>query len=155
MSYDEKEGRYKPLEFKWVGYDKGYELIGEREPEEKLYVKRKEMSSVRKEYESLITYCLTMNKLAGGEYERERKWNSTHDVHDRIKELRGQSFTDENQEKFVYIYDQVIGALTNNWFYRVKVTDKAINNFFTDWIKNSHTEQVMEWKEVPATKIVK
>lgn len=155
MSYDEKEGRYKPLEFKWLGYDKGYELIGERELEEKMYVKRKELSSVRKEYESLITYCLTMNKLAGGEYERDREWKPTHDIHDRIKELRGQGFTDDNQEKFTCVYDQVIAGLTNNWYYKAKVTDKDINNYFTDWIKNAYTDEVMEWKEVPATKIVK
>jgi hypothetical protein len=155
MEYDEKTGDTHSIKLRWLDYEKGYELIGERVPEKKLYVKRKELSSVRKEYEALITYCLTMNKLAGGEYERDRKWNATHDIHDRIKELRGQGFTDDNQEKFTYVYEQVIGALTNNWYYKFKVTDKNINDYFTDWIKNAYREEVMEWKEVPATAIVK
>jgi hypothetical protein len=145
----------QPLVFQWNGYDNKYTFVGERVPESKPYVKRKELSSVRQEYAPLINYCLTMNKLAGGEYERDRVWNTTHDIHERIKELRGQSFTDENQEKFTYVYQQVIGGLTANWYYTTKITDKKIKDYFTVWIKNNYTDEVMETKEVPLTMFVK
>ena len=150
--YPHKTGN-DPLVFQWSGM--GYSLVGERVPEVKPYVKRKELGSVRKEYEALINYCLTMNKLAGGEYERDRVWKPTHDIHERIKELRGQSFTDENQEKFAHVHEQIIGGLTNNWYYKAKVTDKCIKNYFTEWIKNTYPDEVLEDREVPLTMIVK
>ena len=143
----------KPLVFQWTGT--GHTLVGERVPEVKPYVKRKELSSVRQEYESLINYCLTINKLAGGEYERNRAWNPTDDIHERIKELRGQELTDENQEKFTYVYEQVIGGLTCNWYSKTKVTDKKIKDYFTGWIMKNYTDEVMESREVPLTMIVK
>lgn len=145
----------KPLVFQWISTDTGHILIGDRVPEIKPYVKRKELGSIRKEYAPLIDYCVTMNKLAGGSYERDRSWNPTQDIHERIKELRGQNLTDENQEKFTYIYEQVIGGLTLNWYYRDKVTDKRIKNYFTDLIKNTYPDEVLESKEVPLTMIVK
>ena len=151
--YPHKTESDDPLVFQWSGM--GYSLVGERVPEMKPYVKRKELGSVRKEYEALINYCLTMNKLAGGEYERDRVWKPTHDIHERIKELRGQSFTDENQEKFAHVHEQIIGGLTNNWYYKAKVTDKCIKNYFTEWIKNTYPDEVLEDREVPLTMIVK
>ena len=142
----------KPLVFQWSGM--GYSLVGEREPEWKPYVVRTKLGLIRKEYEALINYCLTMNKLAGGEYERDRAWKPTHDIHERIKELRGQSFTDENQEKFAHVHEQVIGGLTCNWYYQAKVTDKRLKNYFTEWIKNAYPDEVLEDREVPLTQIV-
>jgi hypothetical protein len=142
----------KPLVFQWTGT--GHTLVGERVPESKPYVKRKELSSVRQEYEPLINYCLTINKLAGGEYERKSNWNTADDIHERIKELRGQEITDENQEKFTYVYEQVIGGLTWNWYAKTKITDKKIKDYFTAWIKRNYTDEVMEDREVPLTMIV-
>jgi len=142
----------KPLVFQWTGTE--HILVGERVPESKLYVKRKELSSVRQEYEPLINYCLTINKLAGGEYERNSNWNTADDIHERIKELRGQEITDENQEKFTYVYEQVIGGLTWNWYAKTKITDKKIKDYFTAWIKRNYTDEVMEDREVPLTMIV-
>ena len=143
----------KPLVFQWTGT--GHTLVGERVPEIKPYVKRKELGSVRKEYAPLINYCVTMNKLASGSYERNRNWNPTQDIHERIKELRGQDLTDENQEKFTHVYEQVIGGLTLNWYYKDKVTDKKIKDYFTDLIKNTYPDEVLESREVPLTMIVK
>jgi len=95
-----------------------------------------------------------MNKLAGGDYERDRSWEPTHDIHERIKELRGKPFTDENQEKFVHVHEQVIGGLTCKWYYQAKVTDKRLKNYFTEWIKNAYPDEVLEDREVPLTQIV-
>ena len=142
-----------PLVFQWNGT--GHTFVGERVHESKPYVKRKELSSVRQEYESLINYCLTINKLASGEYERNRTWNPTGDLNERIKELRGQELTDENQEKFTHIYEQVIGGLTCSWYAKTKVTDKKIKDYFTGWIMKNYTDEVMESREVPLTMIVK
>ena len=157
MKYPFKVNADKPLVFQWngVGAMIKYELVGDRPPEVKPYVIRTKLSLIRKEYGALINYCLTMNKLAGGEYERDRAWNPTHDIHIRIKDLRGQSFTDENQEKFAYVHEQIIGGLTNNWYYRAKVTDKRIKDYFTEWIKNAYPDEVLEDREVPLTMIVK
>jgi len=157
MKYPLETDTLIPLTFQWngVGAMIKYELVGDRPPEVKPYVIRTKLSLIRKEYGALINYCLTMNKLAGGEYERDRAWNPTHDIHIRIKDLRGQSFTDENQEKFAYVHEQIIGGLTNNWYYRAKVTDKRIKDYFTEWIKNAYPDEVLEDREVPLTMIVK
>jgi hypothetical protein len=143
----------QPLVFQWTGTE--HKLVGERLPETKPYVIRTKLGLIRKEYAPLIDYCLTINKLAGGEYERDRTWKPTHDIHERIKELRGQELTDENQEKFTHVYEQVIGGLTANWYYRTKVTDKKIKEFFNELIKNTYPNEVLESREVPLTMIVK
>ncbi len=143
----------KPLVFQWTGT--GHTLVGERVPEVKPYVIRTKLGLIRKEYAPLIDYCVTMNKLASGSYERSRNWNPTQDIHERIKELRGQNLTDENQEKFTYVYEQVIGGLTLNWYHQGKVTDKRIKDYFTDLIKNTYPNEVLESREVPLTMIVK
>jgi hypothetical protein len=143
----------KPLAFQWTGT--GHTFIGERVPEVKPYVIRTKLGLIRKEYAPLIDYCVTMNKLASGLYERNRSWNPTQDIHERIKELRGQNLTDENQDKFTHVYEQVIGGLTLNWYYKDKVTDKRIKDYFTDLIKNTYPNEVLESREVPLTMIVK
>jgi hypothetical protein len=49
----------------------------------------------------------------------------------------------------------VIGGLTLNWYYKDKVTDKRIKDYFTDLIKNTYPNEVLESREVPLTMIVK
>jgi hypothetical protein len=140
----------------------GEKYLGKVVTERRMFVKRKPMSQVRKEYAHLSAYMHAINKLSGGEVAEEKtRGLVTHqDAEKLFVSLRGKEM-EGNEEAFQLLYDYVSGSYsTSSWVrnparYIYRLLDKSINYAVTDLIRLMYPEEVLEVREVPNSTIVK
>lgn len=148
--------RDKPL----ILHFDGKTYVGKTEVETKPYVKRKPLADIRKQYAAFLEYVHTMNKLAGGIHDDERRGLiHTVDFETLFMKLRGKEM-EGNEEAFQMCYTNMariysVSCWERGAGYVNRLSTERINGAFTSLIKELFSEAVMEMRAVPNSTIVK
>jgi hypothetical protein len=138
----------------------GKTYVGKTEVETKPYVRRKPMADIRKQYAAFSEYVHTMNKLAGGIHDHERRGLMINaDFEKLFMNLRGKEM-EGNEEAFQLCYtnmanDYSVAHWERGVGYVNRLSTERINGAFTNLFKELFSEEVMEMRVVPNSTVVK
>jgi hypothetical protein len=138
----------------------GKNYVGKTEKESKPYVRRKPMADIRKQYAAFSEYVHTMNKLAGGIHDHERRGLMINaDFEKLFMNLRGKEM-EGNEEAFQLCYtnmanDYAVTHWERGVGYVNRLSTERINGAFTNLFKELFSEEVMEMRVVPNSTVVK